>query len=155
MNNNRSLPKRTDMYHKTRTYLFPALLLCSILPIMISGCSKNKEADLALNSNLATSNPTSTLLLAWIAPTNYTNGDVLAETDIKEYKVYYSTSHITQPTGSFYSVSDPTSSLTPTTVKVKDIISQATGTFYFVVTAVDKTYGQESDASNEVSREIQ
>ncbi len=99
--------------------------------------------------------PTTTLLtLTWDAPKKYTDDSDLAETDIKEYKVYFSTSPITQPTGSYYPIySDPNSMITPTSVTVNSIIPQKTGTYYFAVTAVDRT-DMESDLSNEVSKTL-
>jgi fibronectin type 3 domain-containing protein len=130
-----------------RIYVSPVLLLGATLSIIISGCPKN-DASLPISST-----PT-TQTLTWDAPINYTNGDGLADAEIKEYKVYYSSSHITQPSVNFYPIFfDPNSSVTPTKVNIKDIIPQATGTYYFVVTSVDKN-GVESDFSNEVIKVI-
>jgi hypothetical protein len=139
-----SLPERTEM-HKTRLYVIPILLLCATLSIIISGCYKSEAHFEA---------PPTTLTLTWDAPKNYTNGDCLADTDIIEYKVYYSTSHITHPTVSFYPIFiDPNSAATTISVNVRDMISGATGTYFFVVTAVDRN-GAESDFSDEVSKKL-
>jgi len=83
-------------------------------------------------------------MLVWEAPTTYTDGSPLL--DLKEYRVYFSTSSGPYSTGNFYSVSAQT-----TAVKAKDVASQGTGTYYFVVTAVDSA-NKESNPSDEVSR---
>jgi hypothetical protein len=146
------------MYHKARIYVFPVLLLCAVLSFIISGCTKNNEVGFTPKAVLPISNPTTTntttttQTLTWEAPITYTNGDALAENSITEYKVYYSTIPGSYAPGSFYSVSDPNSALTPTSVTVKDVTSQATGTYYFVVTAV--VNGAESAFSNEVSKQV-
>jgi len=152
------------MNHKARIYVIPVLLLCAVLSIIISGCiisgcSKDKEADFVSNPTTtdSTTSSTPTVTLTWDAPTTYTDNTALFETVIKEYRVYYSTLPITQTaTSSVYTVSrpDPTSALTPTSLTVNNNISLATGTYYFRVTAVDID-GAESDFSNEVSKNIQ
>ena len=143
------------MHHKARIYVIPVLMISAVLSFIILGCSNNNETDFVSNAALPASNPTTTLsTLTWDAPTTYTNSYVLVETDIKEYRVYYSTSPGSYSTGNFYSISDPNNALTPTRVTVSNIISQATGTYFFVVTAVDKD-GAESAFSNEVSKNIQ
>ena len=141
------------MYQKARLYVTSVILFC----VVLLSCCSNKDADFDPRSALA-SNPTttaSTQTLTWDAPATYTDGSNLVETDIKEYRIYYSTSPITQTTASVYSIfSDPDSGLTPTSLTVNDVISQATGTYYFRITAVDTT-NMESDLSNEVSRNFQ
>jgi hypothetical protein len=133
------------MYHKFRISVIRIILLCAVFLIIISGCSSNnKEATFVPNSQT----------LTWDAPKTFTDSTALAEADITEYRVYYSTSHITQPTVSFHSVFfDPNTSVTPKTVSLKDINFQSTGTYFFVVTAV-LINGMESVSSNEVSRQI-
>ncbi len=81
--------------------------------------------------------------LAWDAPTTYTDGS--SPVDLVEYRVYFSTSSDSYSAESYYPVSAPT-----TSVKVKDVIPQAAGMYFFVVTAVDKN-GAESVFSNKVS----
>lgn len=135
----------------TRIFVILVLLLFATLSIIISGCYKHESPFEA--APLSTSLPTSSTLttLTWDVPTKYADGTDLAETDIREYRVYFGTS--SQVYSSFYSVGDPNSSVPPTCANVNDIISQATGTFYFAVTALDKN-GNESDFSNEVIRQI-
>lgn len=91
----------------------------------------------------ASASPTT---LAWDRPLTYTDGTELLESDLKEYRVYFSTVSGSYPTGTYYPVPAPATEVTVTTV-----ISQGTGTYYFKVTAVDKN-DSESDYSNEVSK---
>jgi hypothetical protein len=91
---------------------------------------------------------TSPPTLAWDTPSTYTDSTPLTESNLKEYRIYFSTQSGSYSAGSSYTVSAPT-----TRVKVKDIISLGTGTYYFVVTAVDRA-NMESVFSNEVSMEI-
>lgn len=164
------------MYHKVRLCTIPIILLCSVLAIIVSGAClsgcKNSQANDAKFasstpdtitpvtptpdtttsetsttgttpvSTLATTDPT----LVWDAPKTYTDGSALL--DLKEYRVYFSTSPSPYSTGSYYQVPAPTSS-----VKVKDVISLGTGTYYFVVTALD-SINRESDPSNVVSKHL-
>jgi hypothetical protein len=80
----------------------------------------------------------------WDAPTTCTDGSALL--DLKEYRIYFSTSPDPYSAGSYYLVSAST-----TGVKVKDVLPLETGTYYFVVTAVDSA-DRESTPSNEVIR---
>jgi fibronectin type 3 domain-containing protein len=140
------------MRHKSRIYSLPIILfLCSVLAIVIPvlsviGCNAtNGNAGLESPMSGSTTDST-TSILAWDAPTTYTDGSALL--DLKEYRVYFSTSPDPYSTGKYYSVSAPA-----TSVEVKDVIALGTGTYYFVVTAVDST-GWESIPSNEVSRNL-
>jgi hypothetical protein len=130
------------MYHKVRICAIPIISFCIVLAIIvsgccISGCHKGKDG-----ANFTSSTPDTTL--AWDAPMTYTDGSALL--DLQEYRVYYSTSPNPYTAGTYYPVSAPI-----TSVKVKDVISQGTGTYYFVVTAVDSG-DRESDPSNVESR---
>jgi hypothetical protein len=149
------------MYHKVRICSIPIISLYTALIIVsgfyLSGCmSSNANANLT-SSNPATTTPdtsnnttpatTTAPMLAWDAPTTYTDGS--APLDLTVFRVYFSSSPNAYSAGSYYPVSAPS-----TSVKVKDIISLGTGTFYFCVTAMNNT-GEESDPSNEVSRNVQ
>jgi len=141
------------MYRNTHAGAVPSLLLFTVLAIIISGCSTDHANTTQKNSDtitdITTTSPTtSPTTLAWDAPSTYTNSTPLTESDLKEYRIYFSTQSGTYSAGSSYTVSAPT-----TSVKVKDIISLGTGTYYFVVTAVDRA-NMESFFSNEVSAEI-
>jgi hypothetical protein len=92
----------------------------------------------------ATTADSTTSILVWDAPTTNTDGS--APLDLKEYRVYFSNSPDPYSAGGYYPVSAPA-----TSVKVKDIISQGSGMYFFVVTAVDST-DRESDPSNVVSK---
>ncbi len=96
------------------------------------------------NDDAKFTSSTSDAALSWDAPTTYTDGSALLY--LKEYRVYYSTSPGPYSTGIYFSVSAPA-----TSVKIKDVISSGTGTYYFAVTAVDSTE-RESGPSNDVSR---
>ena len=143
------------MHHKVRICTSPVISLCTVIAILVSGCSLSGCMSSSANANLTSSIPdtstsdttTSTTpapMLAWDAPATYTDGSALL--DLKEYRVYFSASPDTYSAGRYYTVFAPA-----TSVKVKDIISLGTGTYYFCVTAMNIT-GEESDPSNEVSR---
>ena len=153
------------MHHKVRIFSIPIISLFAVLAIIvsglsISGCNKNDASYNAKDTSSSTPNsttPDSTTPdtttpdtttpappLAWDAPTTYSDGSALL--DLKEYRVYYSTSSGPYSTGNYYTVPAQTTSIKP-----KDLISQGTGTYYFVVTAVDSA-NRESNPSNEVSR---
>jgi hypothetical protein len=109
----------------------------------LSGCRRsvaNDDAKFTSSTSETVSNPT----LEWVAPTTYTDGSALL--DLKEYRVYYSTSPGAYSAGKYLPVSVST-----TCIKVKDIISLGTGTYYFSVTAMD-SMNSESVPSNEVCR---
>ena len=152
------------MHNKVRICAFPIISLCTVFAIIIlgcciSGCMKGNDAKLTstpdttspgtstTGTTTGTTAATTTPTLAWNAPTTYTDGSALL--DLKEYRVYFSTSPGPYSTGIY----DTVSALI-TSVNVKDVISQGTGTYYFVVTAVDSTE-RESNPSNEVSRYLQ
>lgn len=84
-------------------------------------------------------------ILSWDAPTLYSDGTPFAPGVLKEFRVYFGTQPRSYSTGSYYTVSAPT-----TTVRIYDILSAGTGTYYFSVTAVD-VMDMESGPSNEVS----
>ena len=128
------------MHHKVRIYDHPIIYLFTVLAIIISGCS-----IIGCNAGLESSaSGATTSILVWDAPTTNTDGSALP--DLKEYRVYFSTSPDPYSTGSYYPVSAPA-----TSAKVKDIIPQGSGIYFFVVTAVDST-DCESDPSNVVSK---
>jgi hypothetical protein len=150
------------MHRKIRILTIPIISLFPVLAIIvsafcISGCKNN---DASYSGKYSSSTPDTTTPdtttpgtttaataappLAWDAPTTYSDGSPLL--DLKEYRIYYSTSSGPYSTGNYYTVPAQTTSIKP-----KDLISQGTGTYYFVVTAVDST-NRESNPSNEVSR---
>jgi fibronectin type 3 domain-containing protein len=134
------------MYHHTRDYIIPSVLCCILFIMIISGCSKD-DAKFSQKISDTTSPSSTTILLAWSEPTSYTTGSILDPAiDIKEYRIYYRTEAASYSTGSCYPVPAPA-----TSVPVTNVISLGTGTYYFVVTAVDQTK-MESDFSNEVSK---
>ena len=150
------------MHHKVRTSSIPIISFFAVLAIIgsgfsISGCKNNDASYSGKYSSSTpdtttpgattpdTTTPTTTApALAWDAPTTYSDGSPLL--DLKEYRIYYSTSSGPYSTGNYYTVSAQT-----TSIKAKDVISQGTGTYFFVITAVDST-NRESNPSNEVSR---
>ncbi len=149
------------MRHKVRICAVPLLSLCTVVAIIVLGCCLSgcrKDAKLTSLNPDATPETTTTgtipgtastvataaSMLSWDTPTTYTDGS--SPLVLKEYKVYFSTSPNPRSTGNFYPVPP-----TATSVKIKDIISLGTGTYYFVVSAVDST-DNESDPSNMVSR---
>jgi hypothetical protein len=126
------------MHHKFRIHAISIISLCTVLAIFVSGCfiSGCRRS----NNDAKFTSATSPTTLSWYAPTTYTDGSALL--DLKEYRVYFSTSPDPYSTGSYFSVPAST-----TSVKVRDIIPVGTGTYYFVITAVDST-DTESDPSN-------
>jgi hypothetical protein len=126
------------MYHKVQICA-PIISLCAVVAIFVTGCF--------ISGCRSNSNSTPEASLSWNAPTTFTDGSALL--DLKEFRIYFSTSHNPYSTGSCYPV--PASS---TSVKIRDFISHGAGTYYFVVTAVDAT-NRESDPSNEVSKYLQ
>jgi hypothetical protein len=137
------------MIHKLRIGALLIISLCTVFAIIVSGCIDRSSKDHAKftpdSLTAETAHVTATAAtLAWDAPSTYTDGSPLL--DIKEYRVYFGASPNPYPYGSVYPVSVPT-----TSVRVIDVISQGTGTYYFVITAVDST-NRESNPSNEVSR---
>jgi hypothetical protein len=156
------------MNHKVRIGVISVISLCSILAILvlgccISGCRKDaKYTSTTPAPETTTPGPSTTetttatipgaslaslaTLLTWDAPATYTDGST--PLNLKEYRVYFSTSPSPYSTGSYYPISAPA-----TNVKVKDVVSMETGLYYFVVTAVDSS-NIESDPSNEVSRYV-
>ena len=147
------------MYHKVQICA-PIISLCAVVAIFVTGCfisgcrsNSNSDAKFTISTpGTATSGTTPTATtpeatLSWDAPTTFTDGSALL--DLKEFRIYFSTSRNPYSTGSCYPV--PASS---TSVIIIDFISQGAGTYYFVVTAVDAT-NRESDPSNEVSRYLQ
>ena len=115
------------------------------------------------DSNVITSPTTSTqttvpggMTLMWAAPEKYTDATTINRGDLKEYRVYSSLtpSHY----GSYVKVTPYETGDNPTTsIQLNTLIAQlslSTGTYYFVVTAVD-TSGSESDYSNQVMKYIQ
>jgi len=134
------------MYHHTRDYVIPSVLSCILFIMIISGCSKD-DAKFSQKISDTTSPSPPTTSIEWSAPTSYTTGSTLdPATEIKEYRIYYRTEAGSYSTGSYYPVPAPT-----TSVSVADVTSLVTGTYYFVVTAVDQT-DMESDFSNEVNK---
>lgn len=175
--------KEALMYRTIPKCTAPIISICTVLAVVLIGCcisgcrssqSNDPAAFTASNPNISnpdTSNPdtitpdTSTAgtssspathavanspTLAWDVPTTYTDGSALL--NLKEYRVYFSTSPNPFSTGSYYRVPAPA-----TSVPVKNAVSQGTGTYYFVVTAVAAvgSIDRESDPSNEVSKYIQ
>jgi hypothetical protein len=150
-----------------------AVTIVFILGLVISGCKRNDGAQLEIAdqtsaqpssdpstqpSTTITTNPTLTvpttasippITLTWDAPQTYTNGDPFSAGDLKEYRVYFSTIPGSYSPARYYAVSASMAS-----IRANAVISQVTGTYYFVVTAVDQT-GVESSYSNEVSKYIQ
>ncbi len=125
----------------------PILSLCTVLAIIIFGCciSGCKISNASYNAkNNATTPDTTAPMLAWDAPTTYSDGSALL--DLKEYRIYYSTSSGPYASENYHTVPAQT-----TSIKARDLVSQGTGTYYFVVTVVDST-NRESNPSNEVSR---
>jgi hypothetical protein len=132
------------MYHKVQICA-PIISLCAVVAIFItgysiSGCRSNTNST-AKFTTPETTTPAATL--SWDSPTTFTDGTALLE--LKEFRVYFSTSHNPYSFGSCYPVF-----ASSTSVKLIDLISQGAGTYFFVVTAVDAT-NRESDPSNEVS----
>lgn len=152
------ISKEAVMYHKVRTCAAPIISFCTVLVIIvsvccISGCMSSKgkdDAKFTSSTHDTTASDTITPgtaaattaapTLSWDAPATYTDGSALL--DLKEYRVYFSNSPSPYSTGHYYPVSAPI-----TSVKVKDVITLETGTYYFVVTAVNST-NRESDPSN-------
>jgi hypothetical protein len=152
------------MHRKVRIFTIPIISLFTVLAIIVSGAciSGCKNNDASYNPKYSSSTPDTTTpgtttpdtttptttapALAWDAPTTYSDGSPLL--DLKEYRIYFSNSSGPYSTGNFYTVSAQT-----TSIKAKDVISQGTGTYYFVITAVDST-NRESNPSNEVSRYV-
>ena len=144
------------MHRKVRIFTIPIISLFTVLAIIVSGAciSGCKNNDASYNPKYSSSTPDTTTpdttttapMLAWDAPTTYSDGSALL--DLKEYRIYFSNSSGPYSTGNFYTVSAQT-----TSIKAKDVVSQGTGTYYFVVTAVDST-NRESNPSNEVSRYV-
>ena len=139
------------MCSKARIGTIPLLLFCALFALFISGCNENRaNADFSASNSVSGLNSAATLpptTLTWDAPTTYSDGSAMLE--LKEYRVYFSNTPNPYSTGNYH----PVSALA-TSIKVRDVISQGTGTYYFVVTAVatvDST-DRESDPSNEVSR---
>jgi hypothetical protein len=86
--------------------------------------------------------------LAWDAPATYSDSSSLnPATEIREYRIYYRTG-----TGSYSAGNRRTVSASATSVSVNSL-NLPSGTYYFVVTAVDQT-DMESDFSNEVIKTI-
>lgn len=81
-------------------------------------------------------------MLSWIAPTTNVDGSPL--TDLKGYKVYWSSQ------SGIYTDLQSKDVGNVVLVDIKKVIGNLTGTYYFVVTAID-IKGNESAFSNEVS----
>jgi len=92
------------------------------------------------------SSPAWALVLAWDAPTTYTDGTTLnPATELASYKIYYGTA--SQTYTSVISI------LNPGTLTVSYSPTLLAGTYYFAVTTVDNN-GQESGYSNEVLKTV-
>jgi hypothetical protein len=177
METNHSFPKwRTAMHHHTLIYTIPCLILCAALSIINSGCGE-KNAHFSPSVELPATDTSSTettttdttatdttsgntvitlsapITLEWDAPTTYMDDSRLDPTkDIQEYRIYVTTQSGIYSPGNYYPVPAPAESITITEIN-SQINSQAEGTYYFVVTAVDRT-NVESYYSNEVQREV-
>ena len=147
--------REAEMYHKVRISVVPLLAFYTVLAIIVTGCCisgcRSKGNDDAKLTSLTTDTlstglaaVTNATLLSWDTPTTYTDGS--SPLDIGLYKVYFSISPSPRSSGIFHVVYPPA-----TSVKVRDVVSQGTGIYNFVVTAVD-TSGIESDPSNPVSK---
>ena len=84
-----------------------------------------------------------TAVLSWTDPTTYNDGSVLPPTDIGGYKLYYGPS-----TGNYTNVID----IGPNDSNIFDL-QLPSGIYFFTLTVYDKD-GDESDKSNEASKDI-
>ncbi len=132
------------MYQNIRIGAIPVISLFTVLALFVSVCCVFSGCKCSETKFIPSGTSTTATTLSWDAPATYTDGSSLL--DLKEYRIFYSTSHSPYSTGIYFSVPAPF-----TSVKIKDVISLGTGTYYFVVTAVDSA-GRESNPSNEVSR---
>ena len=139
------------MYHRSHLGVIPFMAFYLVLVIIISGCSlsgcSKKDAEyLSSKTIFPLSIP---ITLAWDPPKTYTDGlNLDPASDLQEYRIYFSTQPGVYSSDNYYTVTAPATSIT-----ITEITSVPAGTYYFVVTAVDKSNG-ESGFSNEVSREL-
>ncbi len=120
-----------------------SVVISLIIWLGFTGCNSGNKTSETKSSPVGT--PTS---LSWSAPFQYNDGGTIAPGDIVGYKIYYRTE-----SGTYSSASSSLVLASATTVTVNSMISNGTGTYYFVVTAIDKN-GNESDFSNEVKKVI-
>ena len=145
------------MYSSAKIF---TILLSLFLLLILAGCNSGRVevepaggtqtiGDLPTTGDTSSTGGTATetgnRILSWQTPTLYSDGTPVAPGDIKEYRVYFSTSSGSYSPENSYIVSAPT-----TSIRIKDIITTGTGTYYFAVTAVDLA-DIESDFSNEAS----
>jgi hypothetical protein len=97
------------------------------------------------------------LTLSWDLPTQYTDGmsistNTVVGDQIKESRVYYGLAPCTCPTGSFYTVAAPASSISlQDLTNAVDLSSLPSGTYEFAITAITQS-NVESDCSVTVAR---
>jgi hypothetical protein len=120
------------------------ILLTLSLFIILAGCGGG-SGGVGATAGLTT---TGTVSLTWDAPTTRTDGTSLnPATDLTTYKLYYGTSP-----GNYTQYIDVKPNVTaPYTTT--DTVTLVSGTYYFVVTAVD-TLGNESAYSADVVRTL-
>jgi hypothetical protein len=117
---------------------FVLVLVISGLLSVISGCGGKTSSNIVTITNVIP-------LLSWTTPTAFSDGAPASASDVGGYRIYFGTSPGSYTTGSYDSSSSTLS------VNISDLISNGLGTYYFAVTAITNTTGEESDYSNEVS----
>lgn len=132
----RNLEKGT-MFELNCKPLMHGILFCLIVVIM-TGCGSSAEFTPKFK--------TVSVSLAWDAPTTYIDGTQLSQSDIREYRIYYTTEPGLYSADRYCPVSAPTTSATVT-------LPLTAKTVYLVVTTIDQS-GVESDISNELRKNI-
>ncbi len=126
------------------------LLLLTMLAVTITACGGQVSSSSTALTTGGTENGTlytGKAVLAWNAPTTYSDGSQLSTTNIKGYKVYSRNPSGAYNPGTYYYVSAPT-----TSVSVKNL-SLSVGQHYFVVTTLYSS-NIECGFSNEVSADL-
>lgn len=120
------------------------------LLIILTSCGGGGEttAEVGTSSgNNCGSNNSATL--TWNQPTQRMNGDNLSSSEISAYRIYYGTS-----SGTYTHTKDVSTGSSCVAATCATTITGLSGTYYFVVTAIDNSSPQayESGFSNEVSK---
>jgi hypothetical protein len=142
------------MIQRKNKSILSILLVLILIATALLGCNSGGGTNLTVVADGTTPTPPTSpgpSVLSWEAPTKYSDNTPILAGDLKGYKVYYSAWSGTYYAASYYFVPSP--NLSVTIDELTKALNLTSGTYYFVVSAVD-SLDMESDLSNEVSKSI-